>query len=157
IIGNPTSGREALFQHPPAILESSPATATAWASAFIEALSQGEPSVRGLLQGNSIEGLGSNNWVVDGTRTASGKPLLANDPHLRTRIPSTWYLAHVSAGEFDMIGATLPGTPAVALGRNRFIAWGSTNVAADVEDLYLERLDASGRSAEFRGVFEPLT
>ena len=76
--------------------------------------------------------LGSNNWVVDGTLTASGKPLLANDPHLGTRLPSTWYLAHISAGDFDVIGGTLPGTPAVALGRNRFIAWGATNVAADV-------------------------
>ena len=56
-----------------------------------------------------------------------------------------------------MIGATLPGTPAVAIGRNRFIAWGATNVAADVEDLYRERLDATGRFAAFRGAQEPLT
>ena len=55
--------------------------------------------------------------------------------------PRLWYLAHLSAGDFDVIGATLPGTPAVAIGRNRFIAWGATNVAADVEDLYRERLD----------------
>ena len=61
-------------------------------------------------------------------------------------MPSTWYLAHVSAGDFDVIGATLPGTPAVALGRNRFIAWGATNVAADVEDLYREQLDADGHA-----------
>ena len=86
--------------------------------------------------GARAEGLGSNNWVVDGTLTASGKPLLANDPHLGTRLPLTWYLAHVSAGDFEMIGATLPGTPAVALGRNKYIAWGATNVAADVEDFY---------------------
>ncbi len=88
--------------------------------------------------------------------TASGKPLLANDPHLDAHIPSTWYLAHMSAPDFDVIGATLPGTPAVALGRNRYIAWGATNVAADVEDLYRERLDPTGRSAEFRGAQEPL-
>ncbi|MBI4484532.1 MAG: penicillin acylase family protein, partial [Acidobacteria bacterium] len=98
----------------------------------------------------------SNNWVVDGTLTATGKPLLANDPHLGTRLPSTWYLAHMSAGDFDVIGATLPGAPAVALGRNRFIAWGATNVGADVQDLYRERLDATGRFAEFRGTQEPL-
>jgi len=103
------------------------------------------------------DGLGSNNWVVDGTLTASGKPMLANDPHLGTRIPSTWYLAHVAAPDFEIIGATLPGAPAVALGRNRRIAWGATNVAADVEDLYRERLDAGGRAAEFRGVMEPVT
>src|SRR5207237_8497419 len=69
-------------------------------------------------------GLGSNNWVVDGTMTASGKPMLANDPHLGSRIPSTWYLAHVTAADFEIIGASLPGAPAVALGRNRRIAWG---------------------------------
>jgi penicillin amidase len=109
-----------------------------------------------LLIGGTTEALGSNNWVVDGTLTASGKPLLANDPHLGTHIPSLWYLAHMSAGEFDVIGATLPGAPAVAIGRNRFIAWGETNVAADVEDLFLERIDPSGKSAEFRGAQEPI-
>src|SRR5207237_3119082 len=57
------------------------------------------------------DGLGSNNWVVDGTMTASGKPMLANDPHLGSRIPSTWYLAHVTAADFEIIGATLPGAP----------------------------------------------
>jgi len=80
--------------------------------------------------------LGSNNWVVDGTMTASGKPLLASDPHLDAQIPSLWYLAHLSTGDFDVIGATLPGAPAVVIGRNRYIAWGETNVMADVQDLY---------------------
>src|SRR5439155_10879383 len=115
------------------------------------------PTVADFLTAGSAEGVGSNNWVVDGTRTASGFPLLANDPHLATRIPSIWYLAHLSAGDFDVIGATFPGTPVVALGRNRSIAWGATNVVADVEDLYRETLDASGRLASFRGVQEPLT
>ncbi|HEV8347341.1 MAG TPA: penicillin acylase family protein [Vicinamibacterales bacterium] len=110
-----------------------------------------------VLSSSRSEGLGSNNWVVDGTMTATGKPLLANDPHLGTRLPSTWYLAHVAGGDFEMIGATLPGAPAVALGRNRFIAWGATNVAADVEDLYRERIDDSGHSVEFRGAKEPIT
>jgi penicillin amidase len=95
--------------------------------------------------------------VVDGSLTASGKPLLANDPHLGTRLPSTWYLAHLSGGDFEVIGATLPGTPTVALGRNRFIAWGATNVAADVEDLYRERLDTTGTLVAFRGAMEPVT
>ena len=89
--------------------------------------------------------------------TATGAPLLANDPHLRAGVPSLWYLAHLSAGDFDVIGATLPGAPVVAIGRNRFIAWGETNVAADVEDLYRERLDATGTRAEFQGILEPLT
>ena len=127
-------------------------------SAFTDALSQGLPAVRDFLLGASrAEALGSNNWVVDGTLSTSGKPLLANDPHLGTRIPSTWYLAHVTGGDLDVVGATLPGAPAVALGRNRFIAWGATNVAADVEDLYQEHLDADGRFAEFRGTNEPIT
>jgi penicillin amidase len=100
--------------------------------------------------------LGSNNWVVDGTMTASGKPMLANDPHLNGQIPSLWYLAHLSAGDFDVIGATLPGAPAIAIGRNRFIAWGETNVMADVQDLFRERLDSTGMRAEFDGAQEPL-
>src|SRR5262245_14055624 len=62
----------------------------------------------------------------------------------------------MTAGDFDVIGATLPGAPAVAIGRNKFIAWGETNVAADVEDLFLERLDASGKTADFRGTPEPI-
>jgi penicillin G amidase len=129
-----------------------------WAAALASSLSNGAPVVRDMLLGGAVtEGLGSNNWVVDGTLTASGKPLLANDPHLGTRLPSTWYLAHVSAGDFDVIGGTFPGTPAIALGRNRFIAWGATNVAADVEDLFRERLDADGTHAEFRGAQELIT
>jgi penicillin amidase len=118
----------------------------------------GHPSVhRFILDNTRSEALGSNSWVVSGARTVSGKPLLANDPHLGAGVPSLWYLAHLSAGDFDVVGATLPGAPAVAIGRNRFIAWGETNVAADVQDLYRERLNAAGTHAEFRGGFEPLT
>ena len=127
-------------------------------AALFSSLSTGDPAVGDFLLGGArSEGLGSNNWVVDGTLTASGKPLLANDPHLGTRLPSTWYLAHISAGDFDVIGSTFPGTPAIALGRNRFIAWGATNVAADVQDLYRERLDNAGTHYEFRGAQEPIT
>jgi penicillin G amidase len=129
-------------------------TSSAWASALRGGVPQAADF---LLGGGATESLGSNNWVVDGTRTASGKPLLANDPHLGTRVPSTWYLAHLSAPDFDVIGATLPGAPAVALGRNRSIAWGATNVAADVEDLYLEHLNADGTATEFQGAMTPVT
>jgi penicillin G amidase len=128
-----------------------------WSAAFANALGGHETVRRQLLGGARVEALGSNNWVVDGTMTASGKPLLANDPHLATHVPSLWYLAHMSAGEFDVIGATLPGAPAMAIGRNRFIAWGETNVAADVEDLFQERLDPTGKMVEYRGALEPLT
>jgi len=135
----------------------SEAMSASWSASFARALEPGDPSVRDVLVGGArTEALGSNNWVVDGTLTASGKPLLANDPHLGTRIPSTWYLAHVSGGDFEIAGATLPGAPAVALGRNRYIAWGATNVAADVEDLYRESIDATGRFAAYRGAQEPI-
>lgn len=90
------------------------------------------------------EGLGSNNWVVSGARSASGKPLLANDPHLGLTAPSVWYFAHLSAPGLTAIGATLPGVPAVILGRNERIAWGMTNTGSDVQDLYIEKLDAAG-------------
>ncbi|HLX80686.1 MAG TPA: penicillin acylase family protein [Burkholderiales bacterium] len=90
------------------------------------------------------DGLGSNNWVVSGERTASGKPLLANDPHLGLTAPPVWYFAHLSAPGVNVIGATLPGVPGVVLGRNDRIAWGFTNTGPDVQDLYLEKLDAAG-------------
>jgi penicillin G amidase len=147
------------FQHRRPTLGTTPAARenVSWTGALSASLSEGPPSVRDLLLGGSVtESLGSNNWVVDGTLTATGLPLLANDPHLTARLPSIWYLAHVSAGDYDAIGATFPGTPAIILGRNRFVAWGATNVAADVEDLFLEKLDASGKFAEFQGTQEAL-
>lgn len=87
---------------------------------------------------------GSNSWVVGGARSASGKPLLANDPHLGLTAPSLWYLAHLHAPGLNTIGATLPGVPGVLIGRNERIAWGFTNTGPDVQDLYLEKLDAAG-------------
>ena len=87
------------------------------------------------------EGLGSNNWVLAGKKTVSGKPLLANDPHLGLSAPSTWYFAHLEAPGLNVMGATLPGIPAVVLGRTNKIAWGFTNTGPDVQDLYLERID----------------
>ncbi len=96
------------------------------------------------LPGLSEDGA-SNNWVIAGSRAASGKPLLANDPHLGLAAPAIWYFAHLSAPGFDVMGATLPGVPAVALGHNRHIAWGFTNTGPDVQDLYIERVDSEGR------------
>ncbi len=87
----------------------------------------------------------SNNWVVAGKRTASGKPLLANDPHLGLAAPAVWYFAHLLAPGFEVMGATLPGVPGVILGRNQRIAWGFTNTGPDVQDLYVERVDAAGQ------------
>jgi penicillin amidase len=87
------------------------------------------------------EGAGSNNWVIAGSRSASGKPLLANDPHLGLNVPAIWYFAHLSAPGLNAIGATLPGSPMLVLGRNDRIAWGFTNTGPDVQDLYIERID----------------
>ena len=99
--------------------------------------------------------IGSNNWVVGGDRTTTGKPLLADDPHLGSRIPSIWYLAHLTGGDVDVIGSTLPGLPGVVIGRNQHIAWGVTNTGPDVQDLFLERID--GDRVEYNGAMEPLT
>ncbi len=85
------------------------------------------------------EGGASNSWVVSGDRTASGKPLLANDPHLGLSAPSLWYFAHLHAPGLEVIGASLPGVPGILLGRNERIAWGFTNTGPDVQDLYLEK------------------
>ena len=90
------------------------------------------------------EGAGSNNWVVAGSRSASDKPLLANDPHLGLTAPAVWYFAHLHIPGRNLIGATLPGIPIITLGRNDRIAWGFTNTGPDVQDLYLEKLDAGG-------------
>jgi penicillin amidase len=98
---------------------------------------------------------GSNNWVVSGARSVTGKPLLASDPHLGAALPSAWYLAHLEGGSLNVVGATLPGTPAVPIGHNARVAWGVTNLMADVQDLYVEHLNA-GQAAEFKGTWEPL-
>ncbi|WP_326543305.1 penicillin acylase family protein [Pseudorhodoferax sp.] len=101
--------------------------ARAWSAAFVRDI--------GL-----SEGKGSNAWVVSGERTVSGKPLLANDPHLGLSAPAIWYFARLQAPELDVIGATLPGLPFVVLGRTRTAAWGFTNTGPDVQDLYLEQI-----------------
>jgi penicillin amidase len=84
---------------------------------------------------------GSNNWVVHGSRTESGTPMLANDPHLQLGSPATWYMVGLHGGRFDVVGFSFPGSPFVVVGHNADIAWGITNVGPDVQDLYLQRLD----------------
>ena len=87
---------------------------------------------------------GSNNWVVSGAHTVSGKPLLSNDMHLGHHIPNTWYEAHLKSGDYDVAGVTLPGTPFVIVGHNQRIAWGFTNVGPDVEDVFIETFNERG-------------
>lgn len=103
------------------------------------------------------QGIGSNNWVVDGSKTVSGKPLLANDPHLGLQMPSIWYENHLSGGGFNVTGASFPGVPGVIIGHNERIAWGVTNVGPDVQDLYIEKLNpANARQYEFQGQWEDM-
>jgi penicillin amidase len=83
----------------------------------------------------------SNNWVVDGKHTVSGKPMLANDPHLALNGPGQWYLAHIKTPEMDVAGVTTPGVPYIVLGHNAHIAWGFTTTSGDVEDLFIEKID----------------
>ena len=83
----------------------------------------------------------SNNWVVSGKRTVSGKPLLANDPHLRASAPSIWHMVHLSAPGVRVAGVSAAGLPGVIIGHNDRIAWGFTNVGPDVQDLYVEKFD----------------
>lgn len=85
-----------------------------------------------------VPGKGSNNWVIAGQRTESGKPILADDPHLALTAPMLWYLADVQGGTLKAIGASIPGLPAIVIGRNERVAWGVTNVNPDVQDLYVE-------------------
>jgi penicillin amidase len=84
---------------------------------------------------------GSNNWVVDGSHTASGKPLLANDTHLPLSTPSIWYIVQLSAPGWNAEGFTLPGVPGIVIGHNDKIAWGFTNDGADVQDLFAEKFN----------------
>ncbi|WP_252829480.1 penicillin acylase family protein [Thermus scotoductus] len=96
----------------------------------------------------------SNNWVVAGSRTVTGKPFLANDPHLRLGAPSLWFLMALEAPGYRVIGASLPGVPGIVIGRNDRIAWGVTNVGADVQDLYLLE-DVGGKGYRYRGQVLP--
>jgi penicillin amidase len=99
-----------------------------------------DPVMASLLAGSRevSVGLGSNNWVVSGTHTQSGKPLLANDPHLGHSVPSVWYMIHLKTSGLDVAGVTFPGLPLVVIGHNERIAWGVTNTGPDVQDLYQE-------------------
>jgi len=88
---------------------------------------------------------GSNNWVVSGQHTVSGKPLLSNDMHLDHQMPNLWFAAHLKSGNFDVAGVTLPGVPFVIVGHNQRIGWGFTNVGPTVEDDFIEEFNAQGQ------------
>jgi penicillin amidase len=100
---------------------------------------------------------GSNNWVVAGKRTASGKPLLSNDMHLELTEPNIWFTADLRAPGYHAAGVTLPGMPFVIAGHNEHVAWGFTALMGDVQDLYVEKLDGKGNYQAADGTWKPLT
>jgi len=87
--------------------------------------------------------IGSNNWVVNSDKSASGKPIIANDPHLPFSIPSKWYLAVLKNNDDVIAGVTLPGVPGIVIGKNKDIAWALTNLMNDETDFYYEKLDST--------------
>jgi penicillin G amidase len=110
-----------------------PGAADAYAAA-LEKLSRVELLGRG-------KSFGSNNWAVDGTKTASGKPILCNDPHLGFRLPSIWYTAHLSVAGENIAGVTFPGSPVFVIGQNDHVGWGVTNMQTDTVDYFVETID----------------
>ena len=100
----------------------------------------------------------SNSWVVSGKKSASGKPLLANDPHLDYSVPGIWYEAHIVSPSLNVSGALFPGVPFVIIGANEHVAWGFTNVMADDADFYIEKINpANPDQYEFMGRWEDMT
>jgi penicillin amidase len=99
---------------------------------------------------------GSNNWVISGKHTASGKPLLSNDMHLGLTEPNIWFMADLRAPGFHAAGVTLPGMPFVIAGHNEHVAWGFTALYADVQDLYIEKLDGKGNFQDNDAQWKPL-
>jgi len=102
--------------------------------------------------GREVLGTGSNNWVVAGSKTTTGMPFLANDPHLTIQMPSIWYEIGLHGGDFDVVGASFPGAPGVIIGHNRYIAWGVTNLGPDTQDLFVEKINPNNPNQyEFQG------
>jgi penicillin amidase len=102
-----------------------------------------------------LPGLGSNNWVVAGSKSTSGQPLLANDMHLGLQMPSIWYEVHLVGGGLDVEGYSFPGVPGVVVGHNEEIAWGVTNLGPDVQDLYMEKVNpANPDQYEYEGQWQ---
>ena len=110
-----------------------------------------------LLPSSSRGGIGSNNWAVAGSRTASGKPLLAGDPHLLVTQPGTWFELHLRAPGYDVRGVALPFLPGIILGATPHHAWTATNVTGDAQDLFEEQLNEDGTDTRFQDTWEALT
>lgn len=101
--------------------------------------------------------VGSNEWVIAGKHTASGKSLLSNDMHIQVTEPNIWYMIALRAPGFDAAGVTFPGFPFIIAGHNEHVAWGFTDLYADVQDLYFEKLDGKGNYQALDGSWKPLS
>jgi penicillin amidase len=110
----------------------------------------------GATRDTTVERWESNNWVLAGTRTASGKPIVANDPHRTISVPSLRYMVHLKAPGWNVIGGGEPAIPGVAIGHNEVGAWGLTIFAIDAEDLYVYELDAKNTAYKYKGAWEPM-
>lgn len=139
----PTAPPAALDSAPPPKPASAPAGAVALVSPATSLSPLLQPWLEPFLQDRETH-LGSNNWVVSGAHTVSGKPLLSNDMHLGHQMPNLWYEAHLRSGNFDVAGVTLPGYPYVMVGHNQRVAWGFTNVGPTVADAYIENFNDRG-------------
>lgn len=100
--------------------------------------------------------LGSNNWVVNGSRSVKGKPIIANDPHLGLQAPGKWYIANIHVGNQSRAGVTLPGLPFIVIGKNDNISWTLTNIMLDDADFYVEVLNGQNSHYEVDGGQKPL-
>lgn len=128
----------------------------------------GTPDLREIAQiedslGLRVPEVGSNNWVIDGAKSTTGKPILANDPHLGIQMPSIWYenglhcAPKTDACAYDVAGFTFPGVPGVIVGHNDRIAWGVTNVGPDVQDFYVEKINPQNPNQyEFQGKWQDM-
>jgi penicillin amidase len=118
-------------------------------ASLLETVLDAEQLYRSFIGSGGFGG-GSNAWAVSGAKSVSGKPLLANDPHLMLGIPARWYEMHVVTPQFDVAGAAIVGTPFIVIGRNRFIAWGVTNAMMDDHDFYIEEVDSLPYPSKYR-------
>lgn len=100
--------------------------------------------------------IGSNNWVINGKMSASGKPIIANDPHLAFTAPGRWFFVMIRSGDWNAEGFTIPGLPAIVIGKNQNIAWAMTNVMADDADFYIEKIDSAGKNYFLNGAWRQL-
>jgi penicillin amidase len=108
-----------------------------------------EGACRSLLGIRALES-GSNAWAISGAKSVTGKPILANDPHLILTSPARWYELHIKAPGLDVAGMTIPGVPFIVVGRNQRIAWGVTNAMMDDEDFYIEEVDSLQHPTRYR-------